>query len=132
MKKDTKTILKLIYLYIFSIIGLVLLVIGSTGLINLGLKSYVFTAADRDFYSRQPPVPVKLDRVEELSDASELTPEEQEAFKVWLQEYENWDGLKEQENYQKSQNHRQAASNIAMILVGLPLYLYHWRRTRKD
>jgi hypothetical protein len=131
MKKDTKSILKLIYLYIFSTIGLVLLVIGSVGLINLGLKSYVFTAADRDFYSAQPPVPYKLERVEEVSEATELTAEEQEAVRRWLQDYENWDQSKETQNFQKSQNHRQAAQNIALILIGLPLYLYHWRLTRR-
>ena len=38
------TIIRKIYLYLFSLIGLVLVVIGCVQLVNLGLKAYIFTA----------------------------------------------------------------------------------------
>lgn len=39
-------LIRKIYLYLFALIGLVLITIGSVQLINLGLKVYVFTKAD--------------------------------------------------------------------------------------
>ena len=44
------TLIRKIYLYLFSLIGLVLVVIGCVQLVNLGLKAYIFTAADQ-YYS---------------------------------------------------------------------------------
>ena len=41
------SLIRKIYLYLFSLIGLVLVVIGCVQLVNLGLKAYVFTAADQ-------------------------------------------------------------------------------------
>jgi hypothetical protein len=44
--------IKLLYLYLFSFIGLLIAVIGSVQLVDLGLKVYVFKDADKYEYVR--------------------------------------------------------------------------------
>ncbi len=131
MEKNTKNTIKTIYLYIFSVIGLILLVIGTVGLVNLVLKSVVFTKADDNYYDRMPPMPYGLEKVQDAANSSEFTSDEQASVRAWLQDYESWKAMSDANDAQKSQNQRDTAQNIALILVGLPLYLYHWRLTKK-
>ena len=42
------TLVRTIYLYIFALLGLVLLIIGSVNFLNMGLKAFVFTQADEE------------------------------------------------------------------------------------
>lgn len=39
--------LRLLYLYLFSFVGLFIVVIGSIQLVNLGIKTFVFKEADK-------------------------------------------------------------------------------------
>lgn len=80
-------------------------VIGSVRLVDLGLKVIVFQGADR--YEYYAP---KLDG--EMVD--------QEAQKL-IQERET-----------KRQRERELSGSIAMLAVGLPLYLYHWKTIQKE
>jgi hypothetical protein len=48
-------IIKLIYIYIFSAIGLILIITGTVRLIDLGLKVYVFKQADVFLCSKNLP-----------------------------------------------------------------------------
>ena len=102
---------KRIYLYIAAGIGLVLLIIGSVQLINLGLKTWIFTQADiyRDYPIVRP--------IEDGKEVEQVSKEEREEYQ--LQEL-------------VSRRQRQAANAIAMILVGTPVFLYHWRIARKE
>ena len=107
-------IIRKIYLYLFSLIGLVLVVIGCVQLVNLGLKAYVFTGADH-YYAYPMGVPAGSAG---SSTAPAAPTEEQVAA------YQNEQTLSGRE--------RAAASALAMIIVGIPLYLYHWRVIRED
>jgi len=103
---------KKIYIYLFSAIGLVVVIIGSVQLIDLGLKSWVFTKADN--YYNYP--------------SSKITSPEgqtvEEPNPKAVEEY--------QKNDLASRRQRQASVAISMILVGLPLFIYHWRLARKE
>lgn len=103
MNKTIRTI----YLYLVTLIGIIIFVIGTIQLLNLGLKTFVFRQADQDFYSLP------------------LTPEGKPAV--------------DEAAYQKqmAQNHtaqrqREASNAIAMVVVGYPLYAYHWKTLRKE
>ena len=124
--------IRTIYLYLFSIIGLVLLVIGSVGLVDLALKTWVFTNAESEsrMYAMQLPQPWSLEKASSLSEDSELSAEDREAISNWLNDYSAWE--ENNKNYDPLKSQRQAASNIAMILIGLPLYLFHWRIIKKE
>ncbi len=106
----------MIYLYIFSTVGLVLIIIGGVSLVNLGLKTYVFTKADAPVVFRGP-VPV-IDKGGELVEQTEEDIKKQE---------------EQEKEFRSSQRQRDAARAIAFLIIGIPIYLYHWREVkRKD
>lgn len=103
--------LKRIYLYFFSALGLILVIIAGTRMISLTLKTFVFTEADV-YYE----YPVKPAIAPGMETAEQPSQEEIEKY---------------QAKQQTSQRQRELAESLAMILVGFPLYLYHWRQVKK-
>ncbi|MGM0482741.1 MAG: hypothetical protein ACQEP6_02670 [Patescibacteria group bacterium] len=109
--------LRLVYLYLFSLVGLVLVIIGSVQLINLGLTTWVFTEADEvNVYPTQ--------KMPDPESESEVDPEEEKRMEEERAEY--------LEKERTARRQRKAAEALAMIIVGLPLYLYHWNMIRKE
>jgi biopolymer transport protein ExbB/TolQ len=111
--------LRKIYLYLFSVVGLILMITGSVSLVNLGLKAWVFTQADNyPVYVERLPTKISGEETEELTD------EEQEEREQKEQE--------RQEQQTRSERQRQAANAVAQLIVGLPLFAYHWRLVNKE
>ncbi|MEX1064112.1 MAG: hypothetical protein WD898_00635 [Candidatus Paceibacterota bacterium] len=106
--------LRMIYLYIFSTVGLVLVIIGGVSLVNLGLKTYVFTKADAPVFYRGP-VP-SIDKDGEVVEQTEEEIKNQE---------------EQDKEYRSSQRQRDAAQAVAFLIIGIPVYLYHWREVRR-
>jgi hypothetical protein len=136
-------VIKKIYLYVATLIGLVMLIIGCANFINMGLKAYVFTQADEQYKleSERPPYEPRF--LEEKRDVIvadsetvtvELTKEEKYQLQQFFEEYDAWEERNETLDVIKTQRHRTAATNLSLILVGLPVYLYHWMivRRKKD
>lgn len=98
--------IRLIYLYLFSFVGLLVIVVGSVQLVNLGLKVIVFNGADRYEYMTRPKI------------EGENTNVEEEKLQM--------------EREQTRQRQRELSNAIAMIAVGLPLYWYHWTTIQKE
>ncbi len=111
------SLIRKIYLYLFSLIGLVLVVISCVMLVNLALKTYVFPDADK-YYSYPMAAPVQP------TGKNVSTTISAEPTDAQIQAYQN--------QQTKSQRESTAAQALAMIIVGAPLYLYHWRVIRKD
>lgn len=105
--------IKRVYIYIFSAAGLILVIIGGVQLVNLGLKTWVFTKADVCY--NYPTLKVPSDKSAELQN--------QEQDEKAIQEY--------QKNDLSSRRQRQAANALALMIIGLPLFLYHWRLSKK-
>jgi hypothetical protein len=129
--------IRTIYLYLFTLVGLILVVIGSAGLVNLGLRSYVFTKADEDerISIKQPTyAPISLNKVEGLAEGEAVTLSEEERMAVenWLADYEIWRNAEETRDYVGARRSRDVSQNLAFIIVGFPLYLYHWSLIKKD
>ena len=98
--------IRLLYLYLFSFVGLFIVIIGSVGLVDLGLKTYVFKVSDRVYYPEprfegQPQL-----SIEELDERN-----------------------REEDGNQRK---RQMSNSLAMIVVGGPLYLYHWKTIKRE
>jgi hypothetical protein len=113
---EKRELLKLIYLYLFSAIGLILLVIGSVRLLDLGLRTFVFKEADV-YYVPTPLYP-----------ENEKIPPEELQKRVEEQK-------KAEETSRRSQKQREVSNALSMIFVGAPLYIYHWRlvlKTKKE
>ncbi|MBT3249805.1 MAG: hypothetical protein HN846_02370 [Candidatus Pacebacteria bacterium] len=98
--------IRLLYLYLFAFVGLFTTIIGSVQLVDLGLKTYVFKVSNRVYY----PEP-RLEGQAQLS-VEELDRRSQE----------------EESNQRK----RQMSNSLAMIIVGVPVYLYHWKTIKKE
>jgi len=134
MKKHS--LVRTIYLYLFALIGLVLLTIGTVNFVDMGLKVFIFTKAEepqriRQEYKHFGAVPISTERVEKYQEGGELTEEEEIAIKEWYQSYKQWQEAEAKIDYLTSQRHEDASENLAFILIGLPLYLFHWRIIKK-
>lgn len=130
-----KNIIKTVYFYLFSLIGLIIVTIGGIQLLNIGLKTYVFKAADFDrrISMRQPMMPYfSEDAILKLSESKELTNEEKASVKRWIESFNEWEKESQSIDYVASERSREAATSTAMILVGIPLFAYHWMVIRNE
>ena len=110
-----------VYLYLFTFIGLVLITIGCVRMVSLALKTYVFKQADIYYsYPMAKPVPALETGTRSTSSGQAST----EPTKEEIAEFE--------EKQKTSNRQREAAESIAFILVGVPLYFYHWRVIQKE
>lgn len=105
--------IRLLYLYLFSFIGLLIAVIGSIQILDLGIKVYIFKGADK--YS----VPM----------VSKINPAGKE---VLLTDKEKAEQQRIQDEETKRQRQVQLSGSLAMLLVGIPLYKFHWRTIQKE
>lgn len=134
MIKKHYPIVRTIYLYLFTLVGLTLLTIGLVRFVDMGLKAFVFTKAEEEerLYNKQPPLPFQLSRVEKIQADQVLTEEEGVLIAEWLADYKDWQERSSKIDPVTAKRHRNASVNSSMILIGLPLYLYHWRIIRRE
>ncbi len=104
-------------MYLFALVGLVLITIGCVRLVSLALKTYVFKQAD--IYYEYPPYMKPVPALEDAARGTTTEPTKEE-----IDEY--------QKKQRTSNRQREAAESIAFILVGVPLYFYHWRVIQKE
>lgn len=107
--------LKKAYLYLVSIISLVIAVIGAIILLNLALKTWVFKQADR--FASYPCI------------NQPLTPE---GKSVGCDQAAIDAQRKADEQNRTSNREQQAAQAVAMIIVATPVWYFHWRLARKE
>jgi hypothetical protein len=107
-----RDILRLIYLYLFSAIGLILIIMGSVRLLDLGMKTFIFKKADIYYIPKIA-----------ISENNNLSKEELEKNAE--------EQRKAEEENRRSQRQRDISNSLAMIIVGTPLYFYHWRLVMK-
>lgn len=99
--------LRLLYLYLFSFVGLLIVVIGGIRITDLALKTFVFKDADKyEIYE-------SFDK----DGAPQISIEEQKT---------------RQERDSKRQKQRELSGALSMIVIGVPLYLYHWKIIQKN
>jgi hypothetical protein len=96
----------------------------------MGLRALVFTKAEELqwlYYGMPPSMPYPPIPLEKLQEVEELSHEEKALIKQWLADYEDWRERRAKIDPIIARRHRDASINLAMILIGLPLYLFHWR-----
>jgi hypothetical protein len=138
-------LVRTIYLYLFTLVGLTLLTIGVVQLVGLGLKIYVFPMAEEELY--KPVVPLLVpgestgeataDDIQKMAEVcqseSSLSKEQQDLLGSWLEDYqEQKESRLGSEDIKMIKRQRTAAWALALILIGLPLYLYHWLTIKKE
>jgi hypothetical protein len=130
---SSQKVIRTIYLYLFSVVGLVLLVIGAVGMIDMGLKASLFRQADeqRAWMERTPPMPPGYAMDGAPADST-LDPKARAALAEWAVQYREWQERGKKIDPVRAQRERDAARNLALLAVGFPLYLYHWRTVRRE
>ena len=106
--------IRLIYLYLFSFVGLIVFVIGCVRLVDLGLKVVVFNNAD--IYVSYP--------------SPYMGPDDKRTREQLMMDNKVQETAQMEEA--KRNRQREISSSLAMILVGAPLYLYHWTSIQRE
>ena len=101
-----------------------MVVFSVADMVNIALKTWVFTKADSDMYS-YPVVPacetkaLPADAKASSTDSQAQCEKDQAA------------NLKQQQDSQIAQKQRDIVRDLSMIVVGIPLFAYHWRIIRR-
>lgn len=122
--KKALRVIRNVYLYLVSMIGLVVFIIGAVGIINNVFQNYVFRV-DYDYYTQ--PVPYGAGTC--FSPYPDPADKEGKRL-ITPSAAESADCEKKQEQ-QKEQNRinrigTDFSISIAQIVVGLPIWLFHW------
>ncbi len=109
-------LIKTLYLYLVSFVALMMLVISAVDLLNIVLKTFIFTKADSYTYypATTPCLP-----------GATTTYEGKDCATAAL------DAKKSDEENRVSQRQRDLVRDISMLVVGIPLFAFHWRLTRR-
>ncbi len=113
--------IKKIYLYLVSVIALVITVVGAIMLLNMALKTWVFPKADD--YGRYPiscAQPAVKNPDGSVAPAPECDPKFEEQQR------------KAEEDNRRAQKQSEASQALAMIIIAAPIWYYHWRLARKE
>lgn len=109
--------IKKAYFYVAALISLVVMIIGAVQILNLVLRTYVFTKADKAYYYSEPVVcPESRDGQPVKCSPREMTDEEK----------------RRQEEQRQADKQREASNAIAMLVVGAPVFYFHLKYARKD
>ncbi len=121
----TKTILiKNIYLYLVCFVALMMVVISTGNIVQIILKKYVFTKADRDYYpSFDCGLMVKPMAAPVDQSFKPLSPEDCAKREA--------ESKKQAEENRAAGRQRDLVRDISFIVVGMPLFAYHWMVVRK-
>jgi hypothetical protein len=115
-------VIKSLYFYLVSFVALMMVVFSSADLINIALRTWVFTAADKDAYA----YPRAICEVPAPSTDPKAVP----AVSKAECEKQNEENEKQNEKNRIAQKQRDVVRDISMIVVGIPLFLIHWRILR--
>lgn len=122
------------YFYIVSLVGIVMIIIYGSMLINLGLKTYIFTGADDDQSNYRYPLEISPGTVTSIASIKNcqaicnISDETVVLAEQYSDDFETWNN----QNTTPGQKQNEAANNIAFLLVAIPLFWYHWIVIRRE
>jgi len=133
-----KQVIRPTYFYFIALAALIMIVVSGGMLINIGLKTWVFPEANNaNKYIESPQLAFKgsdakapVQSMIDCGEKCEIDDETVILAEQWIVDYEEW----ENSDYQSyNNNQRQAAAALPYIIVGIPLFWYHWNvaRSRK-
>lgn len=112
-------IIKNIYLYLVSFVALMMIIFSAADLVNILLRTYVFTKADQNYYNYPTPACPAL--------APGNTTSTKENSGCINQEEQ----LQADKNNRDAQRQRDLVRDISLIVVAVPVFAYHWKIIRK-
>ena len=122
-------LIKTIYLYLVAAVSLLFVAIGSGILLNTGLKFYLFPDAEKkSYYECNNPPPTSMS----IPSKEGATEEQKAQLDVLLKDYENWKENSTGEKCVKPARQNKLVDAITMVIIALPICLFHWRLIRKE
>lgn len=112
------------YFVLATLLGLILVVIGSVSLVQLGIKEALGVKSYPYFNAPYPDLGERFPGEKSL-DQSELTAEQQQRLADWSAQYDKWKAEEAAYNNQDQERRREIASSLAMLIVGLPVFGLH-------
>lgn len=130
-KGGAMRVIRNVYLYLVTFVGLVTFIFGAVGIINNVLQRYVFQIDD--FSYSQPIYPGMKGQCEQ----SYLDPTDSEGKRMiapTAQEIETCQAAEKDMNKRLNNSNfgRELSISLAQILIGLPIWLYHWGVIQKE
>lgn len=117
---DSKSrIIKSIYFYLVSFVALMMIVFSTSNIIDVALKTWVFTNADNEFYYEMSCIQPTIDSDSYPKLSVEDCERQKEESRI------------QQEKAKAAQRQRNIVRDISMIVVGIPLFLVHWKIVRR-
>lgn len=107
-----------LYFYIVTLIGLLMIILPTADLINLGLRTWVFPKVEEAEYAIYPhPVgPPGTERQETVAEQDARIQKEQAYSKL----------------QRRAHRQRDAIRDISFLIVGLPLFIFHFRVVQRE
>jgi hypothetical protein len=130
----TGKLIKIIYLYTVSLISLIFLAAGIGNLINTTAKAFFFKEAEkRDYsYCSNQPYYYNTADIAKIKESSNITTEERQKIDQLISDYDNWKAQNTGEACYRSEREKKMVDALTMVLVALPLYLFHWAMARRE
>lgn len=113
-----------LYFVLATLVGLILIIIGSVTLVKVGLDQVVGVKPYPEFTAPYPPS-------ETIALKEQATESQAQALAEWEQDYKDWQENIKSYNAQEQQIRRDIAQSLAMLLVGIPVFLIHSPRIFK-
>ena len=126
--KTTKTV-RTFYLYIVSLLSLIFLAVGVGNLLNTTLKATFFKEAEKRDYSVCYNYPYYYSNIEKTAEMNEV---QLEQIDNMIKNYENWKEKNTGETCYKSEREKKIVDSLSMIIIALPLYIFHWMMIRRE
>ncbi len=127
-------LIRTIYLYLFALAGLIIVIQAGIRALDMGLKVFVFKDVDKQerLNYLKPISPSYIQGVKEIQDDEELTEDEKQSIRNWIEDYEDWKERSEEIDRVSVRRQEEGSSILAQATIGLPLYLYHWGVIQKE
>ena len=130
MDKTIKTV-RTFYLYVVSLLSLIFLAVGIGNLANTTLKATIFKEAEKRDYSVCYSYPYYISSVD-LKNLEGLTVDQNEKMESMIRDYEAWQETNTGESCYRSERENRIVNSLTMILIALPLYIFHWAIIKKE
>lgn len=114
-----------LYFVLATLIGLILIIFGTVTLVKQGLDRAVGVKPYPDYTAPYPPT-TDINKFDEIA-----TESQKEALAKWERDYTQWQSDIKDFNAQEQQIKRDISQSLAMLVVGIPVFLIHSPRIFK-
>lgn len=111
-----------LYFVLSSLLGLVLIVIGATTLLNNVLQQSYFKPQR---YPEMPPTNMAAEDALRYAQRSDLPADQKQVMAAWTKDYESWKARQASYDPEAEQRKRALANGITLLLVGIPVFVLH-------